>query len=123
MNDIDSVTLTKKIVLTSSGLINKEEFLKKILEFADKLVEFLDLNGCEKLGHIKFISTTDREDYLQISVLDCKEKPEIKGTLRKTFSKIYTTLNIIEFGVKKENVSKKINEEVENIESYFNNKK
>ncbi|MHB1274320.1 MAG: hypothetical protein ACYCXQ_06020 [Candidatus Humimicrobiaceae bacterium] len=122
MNDIDSVTLTKKIVLTSPSLINKEEFLIKILEFADQLVEFLNLNGCEKLGHIKIISTTDREDYLQVSVLDCKEKPVIKGTLRKTFSKIYTTLNIIEFGVKKENVSKKINEEVENIESYFNNK-
>ena len=122
MNDIDSVTLTKKIVLISPSLIDKDEFLKKILEFADKLMEFLNLNGCEKLGHIKFISTTDREDYLQVSVLDCKDKPEIKGTLRKTFSKIYTTLNIIEFGVKKENVSKKINEEVENIESYFKNK-
>jgi len=122
MNDTDSVTLTKKIVLTSPGLINKEEFLKKILEFADKLMEFLNLNGCEKLWHIKFISTTDGEDYLQVSVNDCSEKPEIKGTLRKTFSKINTTLNIIEFGVKKENVEKKINEEVENIESYFSNK-
>ena len=122
MNNIDSVTLTKKIVLTAPSAINKEEFLKKILEFADKLMEFLNLNGCEKLGHIKFISTTDREDYLQVSVLDCKEKPVIKGTLRKTFSKIYITLNIIEFGVKKENVTKKIDEEVENIESYFNNK-
>jgi hypothetical protein len=122
MNDIDTVTLTRKIVLTSSTLISKEEFLNKILEFADKLMEFLNLNGCEKLGHIKFISTTDNEDYLQVSVTDCKEKPEIKGTLRKTFSKIYTTLNIIEFGVRKENITEKINEEVENIESYFNNK-
>ena len=122
MNNIDSVTLTKKIVLTAPNAINKEEFLKKILEFADKLMEFLNLNGCEKLGHIKFISTTDGEDYLQVSVLDCKEKPVIKGTLRKTFSKINTILNVIEFGVKKENVSKKIDEEVKNIESYFNNK-
>ena len=122
MNDTDSVTLTKKIVLTSPDLINKEEFLKKILEFADKLMEFLNLNGCEKLGHLKFISTTDGEDYLQVSVNDCGEKPEIKGTLRKTFSKINTTLNVIEFGVKKENVAQKISEEVESIESYFSNK-
>src|SRR5665811_439145 len=98
MTDKNSVTLTKKIVLTTPGLINKEEFLKKILEFANKLIEFLNLNGCEKLGHIKFISTTDGEDYLQVSVIDCSEKPEIKGTLRKTFSKIKTILNIIEFG-------------------------
>ena len=122
MNDADSVTLTKKIVLTAPDLINKEDFLKKILEFADKLMEFLNLNGCERLGHIKFISTTDGEDYLQVSVNDCGEKPEIKGTLRKTFSKINTTLNIIEFGVKKENIVKKINEEVEKIESYFSGK-
>jgi hypothetical protein len=122
MNDIDTVTLTKKIVLTAPGLINKEEFLKKILDFADKLMEFLNLNGCEKLGHIKFISTTDGEDYLQVSVLDCKEKPVIKGTLRKKFSKVLTTLNIIEFGVKKENLAKKIDEEIVDIESYFNSK-
>ena len=122
MTDNNSVTLTKKIVLTAPVLINKEEFLKKILEFADKLMEFLNVNGCEKLGHIKFISTTDGEDYLQVSVNDCSEKPEIKGTLRKTFFKIKTTLNVIEFGVKKENVANKINEEVENIESYFSNK-
>jgi hypothetical protein len=121
MNDTDSVTLTKKVVITASNLINKEEFLKKILEFADKLMEFLNLNGCEKLGHIKFISTTDGEDYLQVSMLDCSEKPEIKGTLRKTFQKVNTTINIIEFGVKKEIVVKKINEEVEHIESYFSN--
>lgn len=120
MSETNSVTLTKKIILTSPRPIDKEEFLKKILEFASKLMEFLDLNGCERLGHIKFISTTDGEDYLQVSVLDCKEKPTIKGALRKTFTKINTTLNIIEFGVDKENITKKIDEEIQNIESYFN---
>jgi len=120
MNEIKSVALTKKIILTASKPIKKEEFLNKILEFANKLIEFLNLNGCEKLGHIKFISTTDGEDYLQVSVLDCKEVPTIKGALRKTFAKINMTLNIIEFGVDKENITKKIDEEFHNIESYFN---
>ncbi|MDD5658736.1 MAG: hypothetical protein PHR39_01815, partial [Actinomycetota bacterium] len=79
MNEINSVALTKKVVLTASKPIKKEEFLNKILEFSNKLIEFLDSNGCSKLGHIKFISTTDGEDYLQVSVLDFGEEPAIKG--------------------------------------------
>ncbi|MCL4384915.1 MAG: hypothetical protein M1479_01585 [Actinobacteria bacterium] len=113
------VTITKKIILSSPKPIDKEEFLKKITEFAEKLIEFLIANGCEKLGHIKFISTTDGEDYLQVSVFNLDEKPSIKGVLRKTFSKVNTTLNIIEFGVEKENISKKIDEEIADIETYF----
>ncbi|MCL6087767.1 MAG: hypothetical protein M1475_05090 [Actinobacteria bacterium] len=120
MIETNSITLTKKIILTASKPINKEEFLKKILEFADRLVKFLNANGCEKLGHIKFISTTDGEDYLQVSVLDCNEKPTIKGALRNTFAKINMTLNIIEFGVNKDNVARKIDEELQNINAYFN---
>lgn len=120
MNEINSVALTKKVVLTASKPIKKEEFLNKILEFSNKLIKFLDSNGCSKLGHIKFISTTDGEDYLQVSVLDFGEEPAIKGVLRKTFTKINITLNIIEFGVDKENITNKINKEFQNIESCFN---
>ena len=46
----------------------------------------------------------------------------IKGILRKTFGKIKLTLNIIEFGVSKEDIDSKINKEMENIQKYFNNK-
>lgn len=122
MNTDSSVVLTKRITITSSNPITKEDFVKKIGEIAKNIVDFLKKNGCTKLGHMKFISTTDGEDYLQLSILDIDQKPMIKGILRKTFGKIKLTFNIIEFGVSKEEIDSKINKEMENIQKYFNNK-
>jgi len=121
MNTNSSIVLTKRVVITSSNPISKEDFIKKIGEVARNIIDFLKKNGCTKLGHIKFISTTDGEDYLQLSVLDITQKPQIKGILRKTFEKIKLTFNIIEFGVCKELIENKISEEIKNIQTYFNN--
>ncbi|GAG83580.1 unnamed protein product, partial [marine sediment metagenome] len=41
---------------------------------------------------------------------------------KENFGKIKLTLNIIEFGVSKEDIDSKINKEMENIQKYFNNK-
>ena len=122
MNTDSSVVLTKRVIITSSNPITKEDFIKKIGEIAKNIIDFLKKNGCRKLGHMKFISTTDGEDYLQLSILDIAQKPKINGILRKTFGKIKLTFNIIEFGVRKEEINSKINEEMENIQAYFNNK-
>ncbi len=122
MNYGNSVVLTKRVIITSSNPITKEDFVKKIGEIAKNIVDFLKKNGCTKLGHMKFISTTDGEDYLQLSILDIAQKPKINGILRKTFEKIKLTFNIIEFGVGKEEIDSKINEEIKNIQVYFNNK-
>ncbi|GAH93500.1 unnamed protein product [marine sediment metagenome] len=122
MNTDSSVSLTKRVIITSSNPITKEDFIKKIGEIAKNIIDFLKKNGCRKLGHMKFISTTDGEDYLQLSILDIAQKPKINGILRKTFGKIKLTFNIIEFGVSKEEIDSKINEEMENIQAYFNNK-
>lgn len=122
MNAGSSVVLTKRVIITSSNPITKEDFVKKIGEIAKNIVDFLKKNGCTKLGHMKFISTTDGEDYLQLSILDIAQKPKINGILRKTFDKIKLTFNIIEFGVGKEEIDSKINEEIKNIQVYFNNK-
>jgi len=122
MNTDSSVILTKRVTITSSNPITKEDFIKKIGEIAKNIIDFLKKNGCRKLGHMKFISTTDGEDYLQLSILDIAQKPKINGILRKTFGKIKLTFNIIEFGVSKEEIDSKINEEMENIQKYFNNK-
>jgi len=122
MNIGNSVVLTKRVIITSSNPITKEDFVKKIGEIAKNIVDFLKKNGCTKLGHMKFISTTDGEDYLQLSILDIAQKPKINGILRKTFEKIKLTFNIIEFGVGKEEIDSKINEEIKNIQVYFNNK-
>jgi len=122
MNTDSSVVLTKRVIITSSNPITKEDFIKKIGEIAKNIIDFLKKNGCRKLGHMKFISTTDGEDYLQLSILDIAQKPKISGILRKTFGKIKLTFNIIEFGVSKEEIDSKINEEMENIQKYFNNK-
>ncbi len=122
MNTDSSVVLTKRVIITSSNPITKEDFIKKIGEIAKNIIDFLKKNGCRKLGHMKFISTTDGEDYLQLSILDIAQKPMIKGILRKTFGKIKLTFNIIEFGVSKEEINSKINKEMENIQAYFNNK-
>ncbi|MBA7573998.1 hypothetical protein ES695_12000 [Candidatus Atribacteria bacterium 1244-E10-H5-B2] len=122
MNTDSSVVLTKRITITSSNPMTKEDFVKKIGEIAKNIVNFLKKNGCTKLGHMKFISTTDGEDYLQLSILDIAQKPKINGILRKTFEKIKLTFNIIEFGVGKEEIDSKINKEMENIQKYFNNK-
>lgn len=122
MNAGSSVVLTKRVIITSSNPITKEDFVKKIGEIAKNIVDFLKKNGCTKLGHMKFISTTDGEDYLQLSILDIAQKPKINGILRKTFEKIKLTFNIIEFGVGKEEIDSKINEEIKNIQVYFNNK-
>ena len=122
MSTDSSVVLTKRVIITSSNPIAKEDFIKKIGEIAKNIIDFLKKNGCRKLGHVKFILTTDGEDYLQLSILDIAKKPMIKGILRETFGKIKLTLNIIEFGVGKEEINSKINKEMENIQKYFNNK-
>ena len=122
MNTDSSVALTKRVIITSPKPVTKEDFIKKIGEISKSIIDFLKKNGCRKIGHIKFISTTDGEDYLQFSVLDIAEKPKIQGILRKTFEKIKLTLNIIVFGVGREEIDNKINEEMKNIQEYFNNK-
>jgi len=122
MSTDSSVVLTKRVIITSSNPVTKEDFVKKVGEIAKNIIDFLKKNGCTKLGHIKFISTTDGEDYLQLSVLDMAQKPKIQGILKKTFEKIKLTFNIIEFGVCKEEIDNKINKEIENIQAYFNNK-
>jgi hypothetical protein len=119
MSTNGSVILTKRVIITSPDPVAKEDFVKKIREIARNIMDFLEKNGCTKLGHIKCISTTDGEDYLQLSVLDIGQKPQIKGILRKSFEKIKLTFNIIEFGVGRELIENKVSEEIESIQSYF----
>jgi len=115
----NSTILNKNIILTFPKPILKEDFIKKIKEFANNVLSYLKKNGCSQLGHIKFISTTNGEDYLQVSVIDLEQKPKIDDLLKKTFEKIKLTLNVIVFGVKKEDISNKISEEISNLEQYF----
>ena len=119
MNGNSSVALTRNVVITASKPVKKEDFVKKIAETAKSLVDYLKLNGCEKLGHIKFISTTNGEDYLQYSVIDMSQEPTTKGILRKTFDKIKLTLNIIEFGVGKDDIGRKVEREIKHMQEYF----
>jgi len=121
MNSNSTVALTKKVIITSSRPVTKEDFIKKIGEISRNLIEYLKKNGCREIGHIKFISTTDGEDYLQFSVQDISKKPKIQGILRKTFEKIKLTLNIIEFGVGREKIDNKVDSEMKNIKDYFSN--
>jgi hypothetical protein len=119
MSDDSSVILTKNIILSFPKAVSKDDFVGKIKEIAGNLVTFLKDNGCSQLGHIKFIATTNGEDYLQLSILDMDQNPKVDGILRKTFEKIKLTLNIIVFGVKKEDINQKILEEISNLEKYF----
>ncbi len=121
MNTETTVALTKRAVITFSKPATKEDFIKKIGEIAKNIIDFLKKNGCKEIGHIKFISTTDGEDYLQFSIEDIRKKPVIQGILRKTFAKIKLTLNIIEFGVKREDIDNKLDSEIKNIQDYFSN--
>ena len=121
MNSNSTVALTKKVIITSSRPMTKEDFIKKIGEISGNLIEYLKKNGCKEIGHIKFISTTDGEDYLQFSVNDISKKPKIQGILRKTFEKIKLTLNIIEFGVTREKIDSKVDSEIKSIKDYYSN--
>jgi hypothetical protein len=116
----NSIILTKNIVFTFPKPIPKEDFIQKIKESCSNVLLFLKSKGCNHLGHVKFISTTNGEDYLQVSVLDIEEAPKVDGILLKSFGKIKTTLNIIVFGIEKELIDEKINEEIGNLEKYFN---
>jgi len=119
MDTKNSVILTRRVTITSSNPVVKEDFIDKMGEVIGNIIKFLKENGCSRLGHIKFITTTDGEDYLQLSVLDMKEKPLVNGILKSTFEKIKLTFNIIEFGVARELVENKISEEIKNIQAYF----
>ena len=95
----------------------------KIGEIANNIIDFLKQKGCREIGHIKFISTTDCEDYLQFSVNDIGKEPAVQGILRKTFEKIKVTLNIIEFGVEEKDIDNKVDLEIRTIKNYFSNLK
>ncbi|MCL4377240.1 MAG: hypothetical protein M1409_02475 [Actinobacteria bacterium] len=116
----NSIILTKNIVFTFPKPITKEDFIQKIKDLCSNVLSFLKSKGCNHLGHIKFISTTDGEDYLQVSVIDMEQAPKVDGILIKSFEKIKTTLNIIVFGIEKKVIDEKINEEIGNLEKYFN---
>ena len=123
MDTNGTVALTKKVIITSSRPVTKEDFVKKIGEIAKNIIDFLKQEGCREIGHIKFISTTDGEDYLQYSVQDIGKEPRIQGILRKTFEKIKVTLNIIEFGVAEKDINNKVDLEIRTIQDYFSNLK
>lgn len=115
----NSIIFNRNLVLTFPKPVSKEDFIAKIKEFADNVIEFLKSNESFQLGHLKFISTTNGEDYLQLSVTDIEQKPKVDGVLRKTFEKIKLTLNVIVFGIKKEIIDSKLTEEISNLENYF----
>jgi hypothetical protein len=119
MSDDSSVILTKNIILSFPKTVSKDDFVGKIKEIADNIVTYLKDSGASQLGHIKFIATTNGEDYLQLSVLDIDQSPKVDGILRKTFEKIKLTLNVIVFGVNKEDINRKILEEISNLKNYF----
>jgi hypothetical protein len=123
MDSNGTVALTKKVTITSSRPVTKEIFVEKIGEITSNIIDFLKQKGCREIGHIKFISTTDGEDYLQYSVQDIKRGPRIQGILRKTFEKIKVTLNIIEFGVAEKDIDNKVDLEIRTIQDYFSNLK
>jgi hypothetical protein len=123
MDNNGTVALTKKVILTSSKPVTKEDFIKKIGEITRNIIEFLNKNGCRKIAHIKFISTTNGEDYLHYSVQDISREPKIQGILQKTFEKIKITLNIIEFGVGRDDINSKVDREIRNIQDYFSSLK
>jgi len=115
----NSIIFNRNLILTFPKPVNKDDFIAKIKEFANNVIEFLKSNGNFHLGHLKFISTTNGEDYLQLSVIDIDQKPKVDGVLRKTFEKIKCTLNVIVFGVKKEEIDTKLTEEINNLQNYF----
>jgi hypothetical protein len=119
MPEEDSVIFNRNIILTSAKPILKDDFILKIKELAGNIVSLLKGNGTNHLGHIKFITTTNGEDYLQISIVDIDQMPKVEGFLRKAFEKIKITLNIIAFGVKKEEVELKLTEEIGKLQSYY----
>jgi len=79
MDSNGTVALTKRATITFSRPVTKEAFVKKIGETASNIIDFLKSRGCREIGHIKFISTTDGEDYLQFSIQDIGKKPRIQG--------------------------------------------
>jgi hypothetical protein len=119
MTTESSVILTKKLSFTTASPISKDALVKRLKKFTKNIVNYLKDNDSCKLGHVKFISTTDGEDYLQLSVLDLDQTPKISGFLRKTFEKIKITINIIAFGVDKEDIDRRINREITGLKKYF----
>jgi hypothetical protein len=119
MSEENSVIFNRNIVLTSSKPILKDDFILRAKELAENIVVFLKRNGTNHLGHIKFITTTNGEDYLQISVLDMDQIPKVEGFLRKAFEKIKITMNIIAFGIKKEEFEVKLTEEIGKLKNYY----
>ncbi len=122
MSGNNSTILNRNVIFTFQEAVTKEIFIKKIKEFANNIIDFLKNSGCNNLGHIKLISTTDGEDYLQLSVLDIDKSPKVDGILKKTFEKIKLTLNVIVFGVEKEYIDNKVTEEISALERYFHKK-
>ena len=122
MSGNNSTILNRNVIFTFQEAVTKEIFVKKIKEFANNMIDFLKNSGCNNLGHIKLISTTDGEDYLQLSVLDIDKSPKVDGILKKTFEKIRLTLNVIVFGVEKEYIDNKVTEEITALERYFHKK-
>jgi len=119
MSTDSSVVLTKKLSFSMASPVSKDLLVSRLKEFTKNIIGYLkDTDSC-KLGHVKFISTTNGEDYLQLSVLDLEQTPKVSGFLKKTFEKIKITINVIVFGVNKEDINRRLDKEITGLEKYF----
>jgi len=109
------VSLTKRAVITTCRPLTKKEFVKKLSELIKNVIEFLKKNGCINLSHLKLINTTNNEDYLQISVFGIDKKLMTKGFLRDSFEKVKITLNILESGISKIDMERKVIVELQKL--------
>lgn len=119
MSEQNSVIFNRNITLTFSKPVQKDDFVSRIKDLIISIVDSIRDGGANQLGHIKFITTTNGEDYLQISVLDIDQKPKVEGFLRKAFEKIKITLNVIAFGIKKEELECRFSEEIDKLKDYY----
>ncbi len=72
--------------------------------FLSDVTYALQDNGCNLIGHIKGLLDAYKNGHLFFSITSFEEKPQYKGKLTGINKKVKLTINIIVYGIDKEQV-------------------
>ena len=79
---------------------------KGVDAFLAELTRSLQGKGCSLIGHIKGILETGDKGHLFFSVTSFEQRPRFKGELSGEYEKIDLTINVIVYGVGREEIEK-----------------
>jgi hypothetical protein len=115
----NSVVIAKNVTLTFTQSLSDTDIKSEIIHFLDTLTRHLKNEGCKIIGHIKGKIDSAENGVLFFNQTAFDSLPDVKGQICNTVNQAEMVINIIVFGITKENVERAFNHSVLSITATF----